>query len=265
MISCVIADSEWPQFWRNVLMGKLPATEAEFLASYDPKKFDAPLATVDVTIFTVINGSLNVLLVRRNEFPYMGEWSLPGGFIDLVGDDDLNATAMRKLKDKTGVDAPYLEQVGTVGGKGRDPRGWSLTVLYFALMSSEKVSLRAGSGASEVAWRPVQNGKVEEALAFDHEELLKKALERLKNKARYTMLPGYVLPEEFTLTELINIYRVLLEEDIDNPMMRRRLLRTNLLEETGGFREGDTRPAKLFRFAREAAQHVFERNLEGGR
>ena len=240
-------------------------SEAEFLASYDPKKFDAPLATVDVTIFTVINGCLNVLLVRRQEFPHQGEWSLPGGFIDLVGDNDLDATAMRKLKDKTGVDAPYLEQVGTVGGKVRDPRGWSLTVLYFALMPAERVSLRAGSGASEVAWRPVKDGKVEEALAFDHAELLKKAFERLQNKARYTMLPGYVLPEEFTLTELINIYRVLLEEDIDNPMMRRRLLRTNLLEETGDFRGGDTRPAKLYRFAREASQHVFERNLEGGR
>ena len=205
------------------------------------------------------------MLVRRQEFPHKAEWSLPGGFIDLVGDHDLDATAMRKLKDKTGVDAPYLEQVATVGGKTRDPRGWSLTVLYFALMSSETVSLRAGSGASEVAWRVVKNGKVEEALAFDHAELLQKAVARLKNKARYTMLPGYVLPEEFTLTELINIYRVLLEEDIDNPMMRRRLLRTNLLEETGGFRGGDTRPAKLYRFAREAAQHVFERNLEGGR
>lgn len=246
-------------------MDKNPTTEAEFLASYDPKKFDAPLATVDVTIFTVINGCLNVLLVRRQGFPHKGEWSLPGGFIDLVGDNDLDATAMRKLKDKTGVDAPYLEQVGTVGGKTRDPRGWSLTVLYFALMSSEMMRLRAGSGASEVAWRPVKDGKVEESLAFDHAHLLKMAVERLRNKARYTMLPGYVLPEAFTLTELINIYRVLLEDDIDNPMMRRRLLRTNLLEETGGLRGGDTRPAKLYRFAREAAQHVFERNLEGGR
>lgn len=246
-------------------MAKAPTTEAEFLARYDPKKFEAPLATVDVAIFTVINACLHVLLVRRQDFPQRGEWSLPGGFIDLVGDNDLDATAMRKLKEKTGVDAPYLEQVGTVGGKGRDPRGWSLTILYFALLSAEKITLRAGSGASEVAWRPVQGGKVVETLAFDHAELLHKAVARLQNKARYTMLPGYVLPEEFTLTELINIYRVLLEEDIDNPMMRRRLLRTKLLEETGSFRGGDSRPAKLYRFAREAAQHVFERNLEGGR
>lgn len=246
-------------------MEQLPGSEAEFLASYNPKEFAAPLATVDVAIFTVIDASLQVLLVRRQDFPHKGEWSLPGGFIDLGGDDNLDATARRKLKEKTGVDAPYLEQVGTVGSKGRDPRGWSLTVLYFALMSSAMVRLRAGSGAAEVAWRPVRGGEVEEPLAFDHAHLLQLAAERLRNKARYTMLPGYVLPEEFTLTELINIYRLLLEDEIDNPMMRRRLLRTQLLEETGGIRGGESRPAKLYRFASEAAQHVFERNLESGR
>ncbi len=247
------------------MMAQTPQTEAEFLASYDPKAFDAPLATVDVSIFTVIEGALHVLLIKRDEFPFKGAWALPGGFVDLSQDNGLDATAMRKLQEKTGVEASHLEQVQTIGNLSRDPRGWSLTVLYFALMSAESVTLNPGAGATEAAWHKLKGGQVEPPLAFDHAKLLKRAFARLQNKARYTMLPGYVLAEEFTLTELINIYRILLEEDLDNPMMRRRLLRSGMLEETGSMREGGNRPAKLYRYARAASNHVFDRNLEAGK
>ncbi|PLY13281.1 MAG: NUDIX hydrolase [Desulfuromonas sp.] len=247
-------------------MSKQFVSEEEFLAAYNPKDFDSPLSTVDVAIFSVIDEALHVLLVWRDEFPCKGSWALPGGFVELDVDASLDATAMRKLREKTGVKAPHLEQVGTFGGPERDPRGWAMTVLYFALMSHEKVKLSAGAGASEAAWHKVTGGKVNGQLAFDHSDLLKVACARLQNKARYTVLPGYVLPEEFTLTALINIYRILLEEEIDNPMMRRRLLRSNMLEETGNMLSGEKqRPAKLYRFAEHAASHVFERNLEAGK
>lgn len=245
-------------------MTQAPATEQEYLASYDPKDFDTPLATVDICIFTVFDDAPHVLLVRRGEFPCKDQWALPGGFVDLNADTDLDETAMRKLKEKTGVAASHMEQVATVGNRDRDPRGWSLTILYFALLPKEKVDLRAGGGATEVGWFKVASGAVATELAFDHALLLKKAFARLQNKARYTVLPGYVLPVEFTIPELTDIYRILLEEPLDGPMMRRRLLRAGLLRDTGKMREGPTRPSKLYRFARDASDHVFDRNLEAG-
>lgn len=239
-------------------------TEREYLARYNPKDFDSPLSTVDVCIFTVFDDALHVLLVKRGEFPFKDQWALPGGFVDLNADADLDATAMRKLREKTGVAASYLEQVATVGSRDRDPRGWSLTVLYYALLPKDKVTFSAGSGSTDVGWFKVTSGTVENRLAFDHAALLQKAFARLQNKARYTVLPGYVLPTEFTIPELTSVYQILLEEELDGPMIRRRLLRAGLLQETGEMREGVTKPAKLYRFVRDASDHVFDRNLEAG-
>src|ERR1700733_11855073 len=97
--------------------------------------FERPLATVDVVIFTVRESGLQVLLVQRRPEPgdpFPGKWSLPGGFIDTALDRDLAGCALRKLRDKTGVEAPYLEQLGSWGNATRDPRGGSSTHVYFA-------------------------------------------------------------------------------------------------------------------------------------
>ncbi len=109
-------------------------TEQEFLASYDRRDYDAPLLTVDMAIFSVFNGQLQVLLIKRPNFPAKDQWALPGGFADLTHDQDLMATAYRKLVEKTGISSPYLEQVASVGNAKRDPRGWAVTILYFALI-----------------------------------------------------------------------------------------------------------------------------------
>src|SRR5580700_9145914 len=99
--------------------------------------FERPLTTVDVVIFSVRAEDLTVLLVQRpseSGEPFPGKWALPGGFIDAARDSDLEACARRKLVEKTGIDPPYLEQLGSVGNATRDPRGWSVTHVYFALM-----------------------------------------------------------------------------------------------------------------------------------
>ena len=119
--------------------------------------FERPLATVDVVIFTIIEDCLHVLLIRRNDAPgepFPNKWALAGGFVDVSSDATLEACALRKLKEKTGVSTPYLEQLGSWGGGSRDPRGWSVTHVYFALVSAESVTTPV-SGANT---HRMQNG-----------------------------------------------------------------------------------------------------------
>ncbi|MFI7961200.1 NUDIX domain-containing protein, partial [Acinetobacter baumannii] len=144
-------------------------TEQEFLASYDRRDYDAPLLTVDMAIFSVFNGQLQVLLIKRPNFPAKDQWALPGGFADLKHDQDLMATAYRKLVEKTGISSPYLEQVASVGNAKRDPRGWAVTILYFALIDFNAYQHQALAEYSE--WIPVAKAQ-DLALAFDHNELL---------------------------------------------------------------------------------------------
>src|SRR5690349_19374437 len=123
--------------------------------------FTRPFVTVDFAIFSVRDGELALLLVRRpdtQDEPFAGSWALPGEFIDVARDADLLACARRKLKEKTGVESPYLVQLGSWGGRWRDPRGWSVTNVYFALMSSDEVELRAGANAGEVRWSRIERG-----------------------------------------------------------------------------------------------------------
>jgi 8-oxo-dGTP diphosphatase len=241
----------------------MATSELEFLESYDPTIYERPSASVDTVIFTVIDGALQVLLVQRSEHPFRERWSLVGGYIDLKKDQDLLATAKRKLHEKTGVKTPYLEQCFTVGNKDRDPRGWTLTTVYFALIPHGAEKLRPGRGALDIKWSKVSQGKVNEKLAFDHAQLLAMCYERLKGKVFYTSLPVHLMPKEFTLRDLQNIYEIILDYPLDHKSFRRRILNTEILEPTGATRHESKRPAQLFRMKRSAATHFFSRNIEG--
>ena len=121
--------------------------------------FARPYTTVDVVIFSVRQGRLQVLLVQRPSDPAEpcpGAWALPGGFVNVDVDEDLEACARRKLHEKTDVRSPYLEQLGSWGSAGRDPRGWSVTQAYFALMPAHDVVLAKGANAADVAWFNVE-------------------------------------------------------------------------------------------------------------
>src|ERR1051326_3764598 len=116
----------------------------------DPEDiYPRPIASVDLTIFALAEAGLEVLLILRGTEPFAGAWALPGGWIHVDEDDDLEATARKVLKDKTGVETPYLEQLQTVGNASRDPRGWSLSISYVALISADDVRLRRGANRSE--------------------------------------------------------------------------------------------------------------------
>jgi 8-oxo-dGTP diphosphatase len=145
------------------------------------------------------------------------------------------------------VEAPYLEQVGSWGNATRDPRGWSATHVYLALLPESSVALTAGGNASDARWATIEGARVKERLAFDHAELLKAAVLRLRNKVEYTSLPAFLMPQEFTLTELQRVYEVVLGRSLEKKAFRTRILATDLLEELPQMKKGRSRPAQLFR------------------
>lgn len=204
-------------------------SEQEYLAHYQKTDYDTPLFTVDMAIFSVAKGQLQVLMIQRSNFPEKGKWALPGGFIDLKTDPDLMATAHRKLLEKTGIHSPYLEQVETIGNQHRDPRGWSITSLYFALIDFSKFEIQKTSTTEISKWISIEEA-LQLELAFDHQKLLKLAFDRLCNKTRYTALPASLMPELFTLTELQTIYEIILgqtleKNHLDDACRRREQLR----------------------------------------
>ncbi|MBL1209021.1 NrtR DNA-binding winged helix domain-containing protein [Geminocystis sp. GBBB08] len=238
-------------------------SEADFLYNYDPTIFDRPSTSVDIVIFTVFHETLQVLLVQRANYPFKNQWALVGGFIDLDNDETLEDTAKRKLEEKTGVKTSYLEQCFTIGNKNRDPRGWSVTTVYFALLPHHNIKLTPGKGAINIKWSSIMKNKVIESLAFDHSEILRQAIERLRNKVLYTSLPAYLMPEKFTLGDLQKVYEIILDHTLETKSFRRRIAKADILEETTEMRQDSKRPAKLYRLKNDIDTYFFLRTIEG--
>ncbi|HEX5833566.1 MAG TPA: NUDIX domain-containing protein [Pyrinomonadaceae bacterium] len=198
--------------------------------------------TVDVVIFTIQQGVLKVLLVKRLIDPFIGQFAIPGGFV--LEDEDLEQAAVRELREETGVSDVYLEQLYTFGKPDRDPRGRVVTVAYFALISADR-ELKAGTDAADAAWFPINDLP---PLAFDHAAILDYALERLRNKLEYTTVGFQLLPEKFTLTELQEVYAAILGKKLDKRNFRRKMAVLKILKPLPEYRRGGQRPAQLYRF-----------------
>jgi 8-oxo-dGTP diphosphatase len=225
--------------------------------------FPRPFTTVDVVIFTVLGDALQVLLVQRPrgaEDPFPGQWALPGGYVNVDIDADLQACARRKLKEKTGVQSPYLEQLGSLGGAARDPRGWSATHVYFALIAGQDLALTKGANAADVSWFKVDDA-ARRRLAFDHGEILDAAVERLRSKVEYTSLPAFLLPECFTLPQLQRAYEIVLGRAVDKSGFRTRMLSADFLEEAGHVEGTSNRPAMGYRLMDRRSPVVFPRTF----
>jgi len=234
-----------------------PSKEQELL------NFPRPLATVDVVIFAIRDEALHVLLVQRGEGkdePFPGAWALPGGFVDLGKDKDLTACAVRKLKEKTGVATPYLEQLGSWGSASRDPRGWSTTHVYFALLPAMP-EVRSGPRATDARWFRIEAGGVKPELAFDHGEILAVAIRRLRSKVEYTSLPAYLMPPEFTLPDLQRVYEIVLDRPLEKSAFRIRILAADLIEPVQKMRKGPNRPAQLYRLRKHKSPVYFARTF----
>jgi len=230
----------------------------------EANEFPRPFTTVDVVIFTVRKDVLEVLLVQRpsdKAEPCPGMWALPGGFVNVGLDADLLACARRKLLEKTGVDSPYLEQLGSWGSASRDPRGWSATHAHFALISGRDVALAKGANAADVAWFEVDDVLARRRLAFDHGEILKAAVDRLRSKVEYTSLPAFLLAEPFTLPQLQRTYEVVLGRPVDKSGFRTRMLAADFLVEAGVLESESNRPPMGYRLKDRHNPVVFPRTF----
>jgi 8-oxo-dGTP diphosphatase len=282
-------------------------TEQEFLQAYDASQFERPSVTVDMLIFTIVSEEeknyrklpvkeLKVLLVKRGQHPFLGQWALPGGFIGIH--ESLEEAAIRELKSETNVDDVYLEQLYTWGDVNRDPRTRVISASYLSLVDSSNLEVKAGEDAADAKWFSVRDkvleekitntdyGKIlerihevefingnehirvgvkittefkgcilrvstkivnNEGIAFDHVAIIHYGLERLKNKIEYTDIAFNLMPALFTLTELQQVYEIILGKELLKANFRRKI--AGMVIETNDFkRDAGHRPSKLFRF-----------------
>jgi 8-oxo-dGTP diphosphatase len=215
-----------------------------------------PLVTVDVIIFTLRNDDLQVLLVRRRGWPCEGMWAIPGGLVGL--DETLESAALRQLEEETGLVDVYLEQLYTFGAPNRDPRDRIITVAYFAVVPETGIVPRTTDDEGDVRWWSIYHLP---PLAFDHADILHYALTRLRYKLEYTAVGFELLPDAFTLTELQNTYEIVLGEELDKRNFRRKILGAGVIEPSGGYRTGEGRPARLYRYQDDAVAEVKARRL----
>lgn len=226
-------------------------------ANYDPTQFERPSVTVDVVIFSLVKNELKVLLIKRQAAPFANMWAIPGSFVHI--DESLEEAAVRALADETGVEDVYTEQLFTFGDPGRDPRTRVITVGYFALVPHDAIHHKAGRDASETSWFAISELP---ELAFDHAEIIDYAHTRLRYKLEYSSVGFQLLPDVFTLTELQKAYEIILAEPLDKRNFRRKILSAEILEETGEKKkEGEGRPAMLYRYRKDAVAEVKTRRL----
>lgn len=200
--------------------------------------------TVDCVVFGLDEGDLKLLLIERDLEPFAGKWALPGGFVRV--DESLEEAARRELQEETGVSRVYLEQLYTFGQPDRDPREHVVTVAYYALVKLSVHSVKAATDARNAAWFDVCDLP---KLAFDHEEIIEVALQRLKGKVRYEPIGFELLPPKFTLTQLQHLYETIVEEPLDKRNFRKKILAMDLLIETDEIEQDVAhRAARLYRF-----------------
>nr|WP_295974111.1 NUDIX domain-containing protein [uncultured Bacillus sp.] len=289
-----------------VLLDKDGLTEREFLEQYRAGDYERPSVTTDMVIFTVTEEEadsyrklpekeLRVLLIRRGGHPFLGKWALPGGFVR--PNETTQQAAVRELREETGVEDVYLEQLYTFSDLGRDPRTWVISCSYMALINSDKLELKAGDDAADAAWFKVSYRSLREqkeliedgyiktleyelilssekeelsavvartmtaktastgtdyeivsndGLAFDHAKIIACAIERLRGKVNYTDIALHLMPKFFTLTELQQVYEVVMDKELLKAAFRRKV--AELVTETDHYTENvGHRPSRLYR------------------
>lgn len=288
-------------------MNRKGQTEEQFLKAYDAGKYERPSVTVDMLVFTVTDEeresyrklpekALKLLLIRRGDHPYIGQWALPGGFVKM--DESLDEAALRELKEETNMDGIYMEQLYTWGEPGRDPRTRVISASYMSLIDSSTLDIKASDDAEDARWFTVNcklvqeqktltekgyifqrlmrlrlwneenelsalikviktvEGKVSgvereivetDGIAFDHAKIIEYGIERLRSKIEYTDIAFNLMPEMFTLTELQQVYEVILDKEQLKANFRRKI--ADMVIETNEYtRDAGHRPSKLFRF-----------------
>jgi 8-oxo-dGTP diphosphatase len=291
----------------NTILNKQGLTEEQFLASYDAGKYERPSVTVDMLIFTVTEEEkknyrkltekvLKLLMIKRGDHPYIGQWALPGGFVNM--NESVDEAALRELREETNINNVYMEQLYTWGDVGRDPRTRVISSSYMSLTDISTLDIKADDDADDAKWFAVSNklyqeqktvtekgyilqqtfnlilsseeetisakvmltktveGKVSKVertivesngISFDHAKVIEYAIERLRSKIEYTDIAFNLMPELFTLTELQQVYEVILDTELLKANFRRKI--ADMVMETNEYKkDSGHRPSKLFKF-----------------
>jgi 8-oxo-dGTP diphosphatase len=203
---------------------------------------------VDAIVFGYKDNSLYALLVKQKFGQLKNAWVLPGGFVK--NDESLQNAVVRELKEEAGISVNYLEQLYTFGDDiARDPRGRVVSVAYFALVDPKKLELKADTDAADAQWFGIHDIP---KLGYDHNQIIKIAHQRLKNKLSYQPIGFELLPNEFLFSELENLYCTILENDIDRRNFRKKILSFGIVDETSKIAPKKSgRPAQLFKFNKQ--------------
>jgi len=219
------------------------------------------ICTVDVVLLTLKDQALHVVLLRRDRAPFVGALALPGGYVHPQEDSAAWDAAARVLREKTGIVGPYLEQLATYSGADRDPRGWSVSIVYYALVPADLLPTdHPGLQLAPVSRLP--------SLPFDHADIVALAVSRVRSKSQYSSLPVYLCGERVTLPRLQSVYEAVLGEPINKVSFRRKMDELDMLEPVEGeFETGAAhRPAQVYRlrqaFRRELS--VVPRGINAG-
>jgi len=230
-------------------------TEQQYLAQYNVAKYEKPGVAIDNLLFAIEEVEsdnirklpqkrLQVLLVKRAEHPFIGLWSLPGTFLKLS--ETFEEASLRCLKIKSQVEDVYLEQLYSFGAVKRDPRHRIISIAYMGLINKNHYDHMAIS--ENAAWFTVLDGQLADAgdLAFDHAEIIKYGLSRLKNKLEYSDIAFSLLPGQFTLAELQQVYELILGKSFSKSNFQRKI--RDKVECLNEYQKSAFRPALLYKY-----------------
>lgn len=219
---------------------------------YSIRNMAKEYSRIDMTVDAVVFGykpdeGISVLLVKRKHDPYKGSWAIPGGFVE--GDETLEHAVSRELKEETGIEVNYLEQLYTFGNPHRDPRKRVVSVAYYALVKPDIYELHAADDASDVEWFNIEKLP---KLSFDHKEILEMAILRLRNKISYEPVGFELLDKQFPFSELHKLYETLYGKEIDRRNFRKKILALGILKELRQKSSGGKgRPGVLYQFDKD--------------
>lgn len=220
-------------------MNELNKSEEEKKYCY---KYPHPSVTTDCVIFGFDGAKLMVLLVQRGVEPYKDRWALPGGFLKM--DESAEEGALRELQEETGLECAYIRQFHTFTAPERDPRERVITIAYYALVRMQEV--KGGDDASDACWFELDEIP---SLAFDHDQILRRAEQALRQQIHFEPVGFELLSQEFTIKELQNLYESILGIQFDRRNFYNKMKRLEMLEQLDEtVNPSQKKEAFLFRF-----------------
>lgn len=208
-------------------------------------KYPHPSVTTDCVIFGFDGLQMKVFLIERGIEPFKGDWALPGGFLKM--DECAEVGALRELREETGLPNAYIRQFHTFTEPDRDPRERVITIAYYALIRMQEV--KGGDDAAKAQWFAIDDVP---SLAFDHDRILRMAINELRRQIHFEPIGFELLPEKFTIKQLQHLYEAILDVTFDRRNFYNKMLRLGILnQEPGTVRNSPQKEAFLFSFNRE--------------